>query len=286
MRKPVVDNMFYEGSFEELNNQIESCFLDKKGPGELPSKRNNKLTGIIAPHAGYSFSGPCQAWAYKSIGEAKFPKRYVIIGINHSGIGANYSLSLEDFETPFGRVKNDIAFGKELINKCKFLKNNETAHKNEHSIEVQLPFLQYVSKDKLKDLKIVPILISEFDYEKSKKLGWAIAEIDDDTIVIISSDFTHYGKNYGYLPFLDNVKKKMYEMDSKAIQLIINLNPRDFLTHIEKTKATICGVGPIITGLESFKALDSEKGILLMYYTSGDLTNYDNAVGYASIIFK
>ncbi|MDD5178421.1 MAG: AmmeMemoRadiSam system protein B [Candidatus Nanoarchaeia archaeon] len=286
MRKPVVDGIFYEKDFEDLNEQIESCFTGKKGPGALPAKRTNKIKGIIAPHAGYSFSGYCQAWAYKEIAESKFPKRYVIIGINHMNQGENYSVSLDDFETPFGKIKNDIGFGKELMSKCKFLKNDESSHKNEHSIEVQLPFLQYVSKDKLKDLRIVPVLISEFEYEKCKKLGWAIAEIDEDTIVIVSSDFTHYGSNYGYIPFLENVKKQVYEMDSRAINAIIGLDSRKFLAHLEKTDSTICGVGAILTGIEAFKALDSEKGHLLSYYTSGDLTNYDNAVGYAAIIFK
>ncbi|MDD5331955.1 MAG: AmmeMemoRadiSam system protein B [Candidatus Nanoarchaeia archaeon] len=286
MRKPVVDGIFYEKDFDRLNKQIENCFMDKKGPGEFSERKKEKIAGIISPHAGYSFSGFCQAWAYKEIAESKFPKRYVIIGINHMNKGENYSVSLEDFETPFGKIKTDIGFGKELMSKCKFLKNDEQAHVNEHSIEVQLPFLQYVSRDKLKDLRIVPILISEFDYEKCKKLGWAIGEIDENTVVIVSSDFTHYGKHYGYIPFLDNVKKRMYEMDLDAINAITDLNSRKFLDHLEKTNATICGAGAILAGIEAFKGLDCDKGNLLRYYTSGDLTNYDNAVGYAAIVFK
>lgn len=285
-RKPIASGIFYESTFDKLEKQIKSCFNHKLGPGDLPTKRKHKeILGVIAPHAGYSFSGPCAAWAYKEIAESKFPKTYVILGPNHTGSGAEFSTYLfSDWQTPLGIIKVDKDLGNKLIKKFPDLKNEAEAHLEEHSIEVQLPFLQFASKDNLDKLKFLPICIKSHDYDKLTKLALALLEFKD-ILLICSTDFTHYGPNYNFLPFIHSKKENLYNLDAKFIEYIKQLNSKGFYESSKKT--TICGRAPILTIMQFAKAKASKKVLLLAYYTSGDIiNNYENAVAYASIVFK
>jgi len=283
MNKPIVADQFYEADFAKLNKQIEKCFYHERGPGDLPTKRGEKeIKGVLVPHAGYIFSGPCAAWAYKEIAEAKMPSTFVILAPDHNGLHAFATTSTEDWEMSFGPVKADKKFIKKLFEKVDFLKEGEI---KEHAIEVQLPFLQFACRNDLDKLKIVPIVVPVWDdYEK---LGKAIAEIDKDVCVIISTDFTHYGHAYGYKPFKYNIKASILAQDDQAIDLILNFDAKNFLSFKRKTKASICGSYPIMVGLEVLKGLGTEKGMVLSYYTSSDITgDEENSVSYASILFK
>jgi AmmeMemoRadiSam system protein B len=145
-RKAAYAGQFYERNEQALDKQIAECFEDKNGPGSLPlSKRNGKIKAIIAPHAGYVYSGPCAAWAYKEIAETEFADIYIILGPNHSGSGN--AISMEGYETPFGVARVDQEFVKALLEKNDEIKIDEEAHAQEHSIEVQIPFLQFATKD-------------------------------------------------------------------------------------------------------------------------------------------
>lgn len=282
-RAPVVAGSFYEASPNGLNEQIKSCFLDDRGPGSLKvEKRKGRLMAIIAPHAGYLYSGPCAAWAYKEVGETEFPDVYIILGTDHTGAGS--SLAMENFETPLGIVRIDQILAK-LISEKTGLTIDKNAHSEEHSIEAQLPFLQFVSKDFENELKFVPILVSHDIDLKEVALGIKEAIIDSqkNVCIIASSDFTHYGHNYHYVPFTSDIPKRMYELDNKAIDFIKKMNPDGFLDYIEETGATICGALPIALLMRTIKA---SKVSLLQYYTSGDVVkDYKNAVGYAAIVF-
>jgi AmmeMemoRadiSam system protein B len=286
IRKPIVSGQFYPAGKKELEEAIKQSFTGKFGPGAMPGKRGRKkVSGVIAPHAGYFFSGSGAAWVYKELGEAEFPDLYVILGVNHS---AQLTCSSdEDWETPLGTVKCDTEFVKKLEERGIPIKNN--AHRGEHSIEVQLPFLQTVSKDKLDKLRIAPIMIADERFEQwGQKIKQAIGETKRKAVVICSSDFTHYGYNYGYVPFETNVKENMKKLDLDAVNFITKPNPRSFLDYTKKTGATICGRYGICTLLWLMKNLEKEKkGTLLKYYTSGDvLGDYVNAVGYAAIVFR
>lgn len=284
-RKPVAAGLFYNSSFGRLDKEIKESFTHKLGPGDFPTKRKDKTTyGIIAPHAGYKFSGPCAAWAYKELAESKFPKTYIILGPNHTGLGSDFSTYFfADWETPFGTVKVDKQLGKKLTKEFPTLKNEPEAHLEEHSIEVQLPFLQYVNKDKLNEIKFLPICIKSHDYKKLLALADAISEFED-ICIICSSDFTHYGPSYHFVPFAHARKDNLYRMDERAINFIKKLDSRKFYDYSQKT--TICGYAPIIVAMEACKILGAKKANLLTYYTSGDLTDYENAVGYAAMVFK
>jgi len=287
VRKAIVAGQFYESDFNELQEQIKQSFLHEKGPGALPIKKREKnILGIIGPHAGYFFSGAGAAWSFKEIAESKFPDTYIMIGLSHSSFRS--CVSLQDWETPFGVVKVDKAFGERLVRNSR-LKEDEFAHSQEHSIEVQLPFLQYVNKDYLDKLRIAPIIASpDLKYtnlaESIKKI---IQDLKRKVCIIASSDFTHYGINYGYMPFTEDIKKNLYNLDNKAIEFIKKLDAYHFLEYTERTGATICGKYPIAVTIDLCKMLGAKKARLLQYYTSGDIINdYSSAVGYASIVFE
>jgi len=287
MRKPIVSGMFYPDNFDDLSNQINDSFHSKFGPGSLPlKKRTKEIMGIIAPHAGYQFSGPGAAWAYKEIAESKLADIYILLGLSHSGFSS--CISLEDWETPFGIVKVDQEFQKVLMANST-LKQNEEAHAQEHSIEVQLPFLQFTNKEYLKQLKIAPVIVSEDkDYKEiAKAISKTIEQTRKKAIIIASSDFTHYGINYGFFPLSDNIKENMYKLDNEAIEHIQKLDAQAFLDYIGNTGATICGKIPIAAAIASCKLLGAKKAKLLHYYTSGDITrDYSSAVGYGAIVIE
>jgi len=286
IRYPIVSGQFYADNFAELSKEIEECF--RKGPGELPSKRSkHQIRAVIAPHAGYQFSGPGQAWVYKEIGESKLPDIFIILGTNHTGIGKSSTL-LEDFETPFGVVKVDQNFAQKLIDEGWVIQSKEV-HEKEHSIEVQLPFLQFVQRDHLNKLRIVPIAVSSgANYELFGKSIVKIAKEQKKKVCLIaSSDFTHYGVNYGYVPFVYNIKESLEALDMGAIDFIKKLDAWSFIDYVDEHKATICGAYAIAVLIEACKALGAKKAELLQYYTSGDIVkDYANAVGYASIIIR
>lgn len=279
MRHPLVAGQFYEADFERLNKQIKNCFLNKYGPADLPvKKRKGKLLGVISPHAGYEYSGQCAAWAYKKIAESNFIDTFIILGPSHIG-SLDISIATEDFQTPFGAIKINKEITSELL-KYSFIKEDNEIHRTEHSIEVQLPFLQFVNREYIKKLRIVPIIIGTYN----QKLAEAITDLEKEFIVIASSDFTHYGSDYNYTPFVFNKKENMYALDKEIIETIKKLNAEEFLK-FTKNK-TVCGRLPIATMMDIAR-WNKIKPDLLQYYTSGDISqDYNNAVGYAAMSFK
>lgn len=280
MRQAVVAGMFYESDPGMLDSQIKSCFTSDLGPG-LPGKKDSKkvIKAAVVPHAGYPFSGPCAAWAYKAIAESRMPSTFVILGTDHNGLG-KISTCTEDWETPLGTVGVDKRLAAALMD-LGMVEDNKIAHMQEHSIEVQLPFLQFICKKP----KILPIGISpNFSHEE---LGAAIHKLGDDICVLASSDMTHYGANYGYIPFKTEIKEHMYNLDREAIKQICKLDTKAFMGHVQKTGATICGFAPISVFIDYGKAIGAENAKLLEYYTSGDITgDYSNSVGYAAIVVE
>lgn len=289
-RYPIAAGQFYEKDRKKLVEQIRGCFLSKFGPKSLPEKNSKKYFAAISPHAGYFYSGPAAAHIYKEIGEMKNPDLFLIIGNSHTGLGPSISIYPNGkWHTPLGSVEVDENFVETLVKNSKFAKIDLTAHEYEHSIEVQIPFLQFI----FKEFKIIPIVFRGDEVLKeatdlansiektAKKLGKKI-------FVIGSSDFTHYGPAYGYYPFLGSskeIKKKLYELDKGAIEKIINLNEKEFLTYLLEKKSTICGFAPIVATILYAKKF-VKKGKLLKYYCSGDISqDYENCVGYGAIIF-
>lgn len=283
-RQEAVSGAFYENDYQALSKQIEACFNGKLGPGDLPiHKRKGFVKALISPHAGYNYSGMCAAWGYKEIAESEASDIYLFIGPNHHS--EESSFSYEDWRTPLGIARCERNFVKDLSDAIG-VKIDETIHKEEHSIEVQLPFLQFVNKEYQQRFGIACLsLSSDVDIDAlSKKLKMFLGKQTKKITLIISSDFTHYGAHYHYIPFSIDKDKKLKELDEGAIDLILSKNAKGFMEYIDKTGATICGYLPIYLLLN---VLGPEKGELLMYYTSSEISDDEkNSVSYASIVFR
>jgi len=277
-RAPYVAGQFYARTKSDLVRQIEQCFLHEFGPGRLPldieaeeKSSAQKIIGGIAPHAGYAYSGPCAAHFYLELSKQK-TKRIVILGVNHSGTGYAVAASAESWKTPLGEVSVDPELA-ELLG----LELDEAAHKYEHSIEVQLPFLQYIYGD---DFTFLPVSITPaFDIASGigieKNFSNLNEKIKREVVVIASSDFTHYED-------ANSAKEK----DSKAIEHILALDEKSFLRYVYSRDLSICGYAPIISSIISCKNLGAKKGELLKYTNSGDVTkDYSSVVAYAAIAF-
>ena len=277
MRKEAVSGQFYPSGKAELKEKVEKLLAKSK------RKEKAKVYGIVSPHAGYEYSGEAAASAYKELEHGKYDV-FILLGPNHTGYGKKVSVTDEDFETPLGIAENDKEFCKEIIGK---FGKSEEAHKYEHCLEVQLPFLISI----FKKIKMAPIILSLDSYsecaELAKELEIIIIKLKRKACIIASSDFTHYGGAYGFLPFSgsnEEIKKKLYELDRKAISFVEKLNGKEFFQYSQNT--TICGVAAITTAIELCKGLGAKKAKLLNYYTSGDISgDYSNAVGYAAIEF-
>jgi hypothetical protein len=280
MREPIVSGMFYPSGKEQLKKQIKDGYSSKFGPSATEEKY--KVFGAVCPHAGYVYSGACAAHCYNQIKNQKYDV-FIILGTNHTGVGGS-CVSLDDFSTPLGIAENDRELTKKIMDRCG-LKENKEAHAKEHSIEVQLPFIQ----DIYEKIRITPIII---DFGSNyKKLAYGIADVvkasGKKACIIASSDFTHYGISYGFMPFTDNVKENLEELDFKAILKILALDSDGFLEYLKETEATVCGAYAIAVLIEICKSMGKKETKLMKYYTSGDInSDYSSAVGYAAIIIK
>ncbi|GAH42474.1 unnamed protein product, partial [marine sediment metagenome] len=161
MRRPAVAGQFYEGDRESLSRQITECFMGSLGPGRLPEIApgwDESLVALVSPHAGYMFSGQAAAHAFERLAAAGTPDVAVILGVNHRGPGAPIAVDCSDgWETPLGAIAIDGEMARELTCDADIFADDAAAHAYEHSLEVQVPFLQFVYRDRV---KIVPIVVS------------------------------------------------------------------------------------------------------------------------------
>lgn len=269
MRLPVVAGRFYEDNEEELIKQIESCFLHKVGPGKLPELGDRrKIKGAIFPHAGFMASGPVAAHVADALAKDGFPDSFIIIGPSHTGQGSMVAITKEDFKTPFGRVEIDKKLAKKLWKGI--IDNDAIIHDYEHSIEVILPFLQYIKKD----IKFVPICMRFQDYQTGKEVGEIIRKAikGRDVVVIASTDFTHYESQ-------EIAEKK----DKLAIEKILELDAKGLFEEVKKNNISMCGYGPVMAMLE---AVQGEKATLIKYATSGDILPMKEVVGYGAFVIE
>jgi AmmeMemoRadiSam system protein B len=274
IREPAVSGMFYAGTAKELEEQIEWCYKHELGPGVIPrvnSKGPREIVAIVTPHAGYYYSGPVAAHAYKELADDGILNTAVILGPNHTGYG--YPVSLwagTSWNTPLGEVEIHKELAQKLLGKV--IKADETAHIHEHSIEVQLPWLQYLYKN----IKIVPITMLAQDIETARTVGKAISQAGDNLIIIASSDFTHYEPH-----------SVATEKDSSVIEAIVALDEEELYKRCGSLNCTMCGYGPVASAIIAAKEMKAKKASLLKYATSGDTSgDFSQVVGYSSIVIK
>ena len=284
VRKPAVAGSFYPAGAEELRESIENSFLHRLGPGKLPAQvkedLDTSLKACVCPHAGYVYSGPVAAHSYMGVAELKKPELIVIVGPNHYGLGSGVATYGEgEWETPLGGVTVDPDATKTITKLAGFVDIDPEAHRKEHSIEVQLPFLQYLYGD---SFTFLPISLAFQEKSVARDLGKALAEllkeageVDVNAILIASSDLTHY-----------EPASQAKEKDTMLLKHVQSLDVDAFYTTLERRNITACGYGAIATVMEACKLLGYEKGRVNAYATSGDVTGENDAVvGYPSVSF-
>ena len=280
IRRPTVAGQFYEGDAEALRAQIKNCFLHDLGPRKLPAVnlRNHprNIVGMICPHAGYMYSGPVAASAYYELALDGKPDTVVLMGPNHTGYGSTLSIMREGvWRTPLGDVEIDTQMANGLIHETNILDVDELAHRYEHSIEVQLPFLQFLYGN---TFKIVPICFLMQDYDSTVEVGRALEEVLDttNTVVIASSDMTHY-----------EPAKTAAAKDQAALKAVTDMDAKHFYETVETQNITACGYAPITALITYAKGVNVKEAKLLSYHNSGDITgDYSSVVGYAAVSFR
>jgi AmmeMemoRadiSam system protein B len=277
IRKPHVANAFYEGSKTTLEDQIVSCFTHRLGPGHVPdlAAGPKKIVGIIVPHAGYMYSGPVAAHCYAQVASDGAPDSVVILGPNHTGLGSGVSIVTKGgWRTPLGVASVDTNLAEQIRSSSSIIDEDETAHISEHSIEVQLPFFQYLYGERF---SFVPICMMMQDLQTSQDIARSIESCSrgKHVVVVASSDFTHY-----------EPQPVAARKDKIAIDAIIDLDSRKLNELGESGRVTMCGYGPITALIEIAKRENDVHAELLAYHTSGDITNDTNSVvGYSAILF-
>jgi AmmeMemoRadiSam system protein B len=276
MRKPAVAGSFYPGSFTGLQRQIEDCFKHPLGPSALPGEGRSaerRILGLVSPHAGYIYSGPVAANGFFRIAAEKKPATVVVVGPNHRGLGAAVAVGREGtWQTPLGTVDVEVEVGEAIVSAGHWAKWDDLAHSMEHSLEVQVPFLQYIYGS---EFKIVPIAMLRQESEVARDLGLAIAAAlkEKDGLVIASSDFSHYES-----------QASAGRKDRMALDAILSLDPARLEETVNNHNISMCGPGPVMAMITACKELGAKKANLLRYATSGDTSgNYSEVVGYASV---
>ena len=266
IRNPVVAGQFYPASPSKLKEIIREM-VDEKAEKE-------EVIGLISPHAGYIYSGPV---AGAAISRIKFKDTFIILGPNHTGMGKPFSIITEGvWETPLGKVEIDSELAKQILATSSQLAEDSLAHQYEHSIEVQLPFLQYFKKD----IRLVPIMLAHYNAAAYKEIGQDIAqavkELNRQVVIIASSDMTHYEPH-----------QSAQGKDTQAIEAILDLNEDELLKRVNELNISMCGYAPAVALISAARELGATSAELVRYQTSGDTTgDYTSVVGYAGIIIK
>lgn len=263
VRYPAVAGQFYAGTKSALQKEVEKYL--SKAPDKI------RAVGVVSPHAGYSYSGPV---AGTTLSAVEFEASCIIMGPNHTAEGRPFSIMTEGiWRTPLGDCEIDSQMAKSILGNSEYLQEDDVAHRYEHSVEVQIPFLQ-ILKD---EFEIVPIVLSQAKIEVYKEIGKGIAKSVKEkrtATIIASSDMTHY-----------EPKEIAKEKDEKAIEAILNLDEDSLMSAIEKYDISMCGYAPVCVMLAASKELGARNARLIKYQTSGETTGeYDSVVGYAGIV--
>ncbi|NQT22688.1 MAG: AmmeMemoRadiSam system protein B [Candidatus Omnitrophica bacterium] len=264
IRNPVVAGQFYAGSPTLLKKEVSSYLL--------PKAKKIDAKGCVSPHAGYACSGPV---AGAVLSHMKERKTYVILGPNHTGSGSRFGLDMDSvWSTPLGEVEIDNNLAQAILDNAHLIKKDSSCHMSEHSIEVQLPFLQVLNNS----FKFVPIVVSQGSLDEYLEIGQGLAkaaqETKTDLSIIASSDMTHYE------PY-----KMAEEKDRIAIEKILNLDIEGLLKEVEEHDISMCGSTPTAIMMAASLKLGAKKASLIKYLTSGDTcSDRTSVVGYAGIV--
>jgi len=279
LREPAVAGGFYPGTKKDLIKMLDRCFEDpNRGPGELPDKtsiptRTGKIYGLVSPHAGYVYSGPVAAHGYLEQYKDGKPEFFIIIGPNHRNLGPPISVYPGGkWKTPLGEATIPVEIV-EKITKQPHFRADTSAHMLEHSIEVQVPFLQYLYGE---DVPIIPICLKEQSIEVVERLGTVLPKVlaDYDYCLIASTDLSHYVS-----------EATAMSKDSHVIDNIRKINPAGLFEAVMYNNISMCGPAPVASILLAAKNSNIKTAKILKYATSGDVTgDKREVVAYLSAI--
>jgi AmmeMemoRadiSam system protein B len=268
-RPPAVAGQFYEGTPDRLRIQVAQCIEANPEPAA-----RERFLGAVVPHAGLMYSGHVAAAFYKL---AELPKRYIILCPNHTGLGHFAAINREgDWRTPLGNVRIDTPLADALMQAAPRLAEDWRAHAREHSLEVQLPFLQQLAGD----FTFVPLCLATHNYALCEEIGNAIAEVvkaqPDPVGILASSDLNHYED-----------QKTTLRKDQLAIDEVLALDPCGLWQAVDEHDVSMCGFIPTTVMLVAAKKLGATHARLLKHATSGDINgDYGHVVGYAAILIR
>lgn len=283
VRQPAVAGQFYEGRKEALTASIQECFLHPLGPGSLPKVNAEgpaAISAVVSPHAGYMYSGAAAAHGYHALAADGIPDTVVLLGPSHYSASRRAAVSLVDaWRTPLGDAAVDVELGRELAEALPLVEEDEQAHQSEHSLEVQVPFLQFVYSERMP--KILPLCIRSHPMHEvdavvadAKEMGEGIAEVIGSrrVVVLASTDLSH------------QVPQEVAErQDRYALDAIEAMDPRSLVRTVFGRNISMCGPVPVAIALFFCLARGPHQPELLRYYTSGDIIGDRRAVvGYAS----
>ncbi len=270
VRPSAVRGVFYDADPRRLRRQVEGCFVHPLGPGRVPAAWGaRRIVGLVVPHAALEYSGPVAAHAYLRLAEASRPEAIVVIGPDHRGAGPGVALSPDErWEGPLGEVPTEHPVREDL--RRRGIPLDARGHRHEHSVEVQLPFLQFIGYDG----PVVPIVMADQDAATVRHLSQALAAAvaDGNVVMIASTDLSHY------LPHEHAVRT-----DRIALEALVSGDGERLLREVRACGITMCGAGPVAAVLEAARRLGPARVEILRYCTSGDVAGGSDAVvGYAA----
>ncbi len=279
IRRAVYAGSFYKSNPDTLISSVKACFTDSLGPRNLPKEapETEEISpNFLVPHAGHMYSGPVAASSFLELSNYKKPETIVILGPNHTGMGSEIAVpdKAEGWATPLGTVEIDQGFIGKLIDDCNLVKRNDNSHTREHSIEVQLPFIQYLYDE---PPTLVPIALLNQGYDSSMFLGEVLGKLiaDENIVVLASSDFTHFESH-------DSAKRK----DTHVLDAIEEMDSKKMYEIKYNENVSMCGYGPIAATIEASKQTGKNKCRILNYATSGDVSgDRSQVVGYGAAVF-
>jgi MEMO1 family protein len=269
-RKPAVAGTFYPASRERLESLVAECFA----AGE-PGSEKKRFIGAVVPHAGLVYSGHVAAALY---GTAEIPERLVVLSPNHTGAGRPAAIQSEgSWLTPLGALPVDADLAGEIAASSSLVEEDRLAHLREHSLEVQLPFLQYLGRPQ----KFVPLCLSLPSYAACESLGEALADVlrrheeeGEHVAIVASSDMNHYESHEVTL-----------KKDQRAIDAILALDPEELWKRVRAEDISMCGIIPATVMLVAARRLGASHATLVRHATSGEVSgDYGAVVGYASVL--
>jgi MEMO1 family protein len=270
IRDAIVAGQFYPDDPDQLRGLIGS-YVKPEAQGDAKA--------VLVPHAGYIYSGAVAGEVFSSV---RLPRRIIVLGPNHTGLGEALALSpAEEWDMPMGKALVDADMNQLLLAECSGLKEDSRAHLREHSIEVQIPFLQYLRPD----FRFSAICIRTMEYSALEQLGHAMARviqsmkrsiehsIDGEVMIAVSSDMTHY-----------ETAEAAAEQDSLAIDRILAIDPAGLYTAVVRNNISMCGFAPAVAALIACRDLGASSGRLIRYTNSGEASgDYGSVVAYAGV---